>query len=237
LAAMLFPALSAARARAQVAACASNLRQLVDICHVYAIENNGYVPIGRASDFDWVNYWFVDNTDTPLPGFYMFGSLYGAGLMPDGRVAYCPSQTELGFGYDDLEPSAADNNPWPPVVYPPGTSQVRGKAGYSMRPDYFVSFNNASTSDPLHLPRITDLANLTILCDLITHNTSVMSAHGTGLNRAMMDGSVAWVPISAVDNSTPPVSIAKWVDQLNPSNSTTQKNAAVNGIFAALDRY
>lgn len=230
---LLMPAVQRARAQAQAVACSSNLRQLVLFCQIYSNDNKGFVPIGRASNLRWVNYWFVDNSDVPKPSLYMFGSLYGAGLIPDGRVAYCPSQMAPRFQYNNPDPDPAEANLWPPKVFPVGTSEYRTKASYSMRPDYFVGFDNATI--PYKLPKVNDFKLKVVMTDLVTHDTSANTGHRNGLNRARIDGSVAWTPFTAKDSAG--ISIRQHFVALKPSNGNAVKNAAVDGIFNALDRH
>ena len=232
---ILLPVLKRAREQSQTVTCASNLRQLVQMSQVYAVDHDGYLPIGRGSNLRWVNYWFVDNSDLPKPALYMFGSLYGQRLMEDGRVAYCPSQSASRFQYNHMDPNPAEANPWPPKVFPPGTSQYRTKASYSMRPEYFVAFH--TTISAYKLPRLPDLAGKTAFSDLVTHDTSVNTGHRSGLNRAMIDGSVTWVPFTVTDRPDGGTAIRDHLIALKPSNATNVKNAAIDGIFAALDRY
>ncbi|HEV7301105.1 MAG TPA: type II secretion system protein [Tepidisphaeraceae bacterium] len=230
---LLLPSVRRAREQAQAVTCSSNLRQLALISQMYANDHRGFVPIGRASNFKWVNYWFVDNSDTPKPALYMFGSLYGAGLMNDGRVAYCPSQGATRFLYNNIDPNPMESNEWPPKVFPVGTSEYRTKASYSMRPDYFVGFDTGVA----RLPKITHFKGLTVFTDLVTHDTSIRTGHRNGLNRARIDGSVVWVPFTAPDSAAVPRSIREHLVLLKPANAWTVKNAAVDGIFSALDRY
>jgi type II secretory pathway pseudopilin PulG len=124
LIASLLPALQRARSKAQRITCSSSVRQLVTLCHLDANDNKGFVPIGRATDVRLVNYWFVDNSDSP-PSLYMFGLLFGAGLMSDPRVAYCPSQFAPRFLYNNPDANPAEANLWPPKVFPAGTSEYR----------------------------------------------------------------------------------------------------------------
>ena len=238
---ILLPALSAARESAQRATCMSNLRQLAVATTIYANENHNYVPIGRASNYLWVNYWFVDNTDGPpanaAPELYMFGSLYAAHLVPDGRIAYCPSQRDLSWAYD------TSANPWPPTAHAVGTSTLQTRASYSMRTDmnFVVASNSLRSYLPYpwptsyRFPKLSDLAGKSIFSDLITHPTSTLTGHRQGMNRALSDGSVAFVPLTARDATG--TILSTYLARLKPTYSTTTKNNAMTGIYNILDAH
>ena len=239
---ILLPAMGAARASAQKAVCASNLRQLVLATQLYSLDNRGFVPIGRASSYRWVNYWFVDNSDTK-PAFYMFGALYQARLIKNGLVAYCPTQREPSFTYNESNPVAASSNLWPPTVFAAGVSQLRTKASYSMRPETNISIENATSSDPFKMPRQNDFKGKTVFADLITHDITINTGHRGGLNRAMIDGSVAWVPFDAKSTAAPATAIRDHLRNLRqpasvpPATANANKNIAVDGVFDALDHF
>ncbi len=75
LAALLLPALSGAKARAQMIACLNNLKQIDLAWLMYADDNNGNL----ATSFDWVGGWLsyannnADNTNT----IYLLNGLLG----------------------------------------------------------------------------------------------------------------------------------------------------------------
>ena len=238
---ILLPTLTVARESAQKVQCASNLRQLVVLTQEYALENDGYIPVGRASNNLFVNYWFVDNTDTGGGSFYMFGSLYGANLMPNGQIAYCPSQLDPQWSYN------SPKNPWPPVMQPAGTTPVQQvKASYSMRTDmnYVVAFNTttdylpASLDWPTYyrLPKISTYQQLTLYSDIISLSTSMATGHKTGINRVLSDGSCAFVPATArnpADSTNQ--TLAQYVAQTSTANTASVRDAAVTAAFGILD--
>lgn len=229
LIAMLLPTLAQAREQARRAACSANLRSLAQITRVYAGQNNDYVPIGRASDYRWVNYWFVDNTDRPGTEFYMFGALFNEGLIPDGRVAYCPSQkNRTKYGYNNSD------NPWPPTL----TLRVTGdtwtgtRAGYSMRPEYLVA-NNFTGHRALY-PKLAALGQATILSDLVAEEAWVKTGHDDKVARAGADGSVSFVPLTATgaDGRT----MKYQLSILKSGTTSTAKTNASTAIFDIFDR-
>ena len=51
LAALLLPALSQAKSRAQTIVCLNNLKQLEDCCHLYSTDNNDFLPPNQVGGF------------------------------------------------------------------------------------------------------------------------------------------------------------------------------------------
>jgi prepilin-type N-terminal cleavage/methylation domain-containing protein len=89
LAAMLLPALSAARRKAKQASCLNNLHQLYIACFSYAGDYNDYFPI-RGNGVDGVGYWVQPND---------YGTnLYARTLAPylgeksRNKVMFCPGE-------------------------------------------------------------------------------------------------------------------------------------------------
>lgn len=225
LIALLVPSLTQVREQSKRVACSSNLRSLAQITHIYAAQNSDYVPIGRASNYRWVNYWFVDSSDD-IPEFYMFGALYNEKLISDGRIAYCPSQKTIGsYTYK------SSVNPWPP------TFARRTRAGYSMRSEYIVA--NLSTVYKPQYPKLINLENKFIMSDLICEEPYVVSGHQNKLARAMADGSVMFVPLATIGADGKPLSYQVSVLKLDSSTSANKiaKNNAVDAIMGIFDHY
>ena len=112
LAALLLPALAAAKRKAKLATCQSNFHQIGLACNVYANDYNDYYPIctvggGNAATPDHLN--FVDYTEyfgpaqpagTPIaaPGiranyYDCLGFLYETRAVGNGKCCYCPGFT------------------------------------------------------------------------------------------------------------------------------------------------
>jgi len=111
LAAMLLPALSKAKARAQRAACMNNLKQLGLAVSVYADDNNNKLPqvnptldpSATSANSPWdLPCTMADSLDNGLP------SAYNANPVPNlyRKICYCPSSL-----IQDI-PVAGDPNYW-----------------------------------------------------------------------------------------------------------------------------
>src|SRR6516164_1418905 len=63
LAALLLPALSLAKAKAQAITCLNNNKQLITAVHMYALDNNDRLPPNGDddNDLDSETYWFNGN--------------------------------------------------------------------------------------------------------------------------------------------------------------------------------
>lgn len=112
LAALLLPALTGAKRRAQLATCQSNFHQVSAACYVYANDYNDYFPICvyalnntlsyvEASSFVVLHASSVGQSkispNTPVNpgvqngGFDCLGFLYETRMIGSGKVLYCPS--------------------------------------------------------------------------------------------------------------------------------------------------
>ena len=119
LAALLLPALVAAKRKAKLATCQSNFHQIFVACNIYASEYNDYSPIcttgGNNSPSSYNNLAFVDyteyvwnpppgpyyvttpNTPLPAPGMLPFavydclGILYETKSIANAKALFCPS--------------------------------------------------------------------------------------------------------------------------------------------------
>jgi len=134
LAALLLPALAAARESANQAVCQSNLKQIGLSCDLYADSQNGNQPLGwtRHNDFS------LDGAATVLPDpWYNLGLwhefLWAAGVLeviPGFGTLAGGNEHDLGFGSNYYRP-----NTIPDLMCPSGDNAIlTGVGGWGTRP-------------------------------------------------------------------------------------------------------
>jgi prepilin-type N-terminal cleavage/methylation domain-containing protein len=104
---ILLPALSKARAQANVVACASNLRQIATGFIMYAGQNKGALPMprnGEKAGFLPQDCYVAGNGSIGNPSTtgYGFGLLYTQKFITTGKVFYCPSDPRHDFSYSSF---------------------------------------------------------------------------------------------------------------------------------------
>ena len=105
---VLLPTLGKARAAANRAACLSNLRSIMQMMNVYAVQNHDQIPLGTAGD-SYQSSYFISRNNGGTVNWPGWGPLYKAGLMKEPRYLYCPSENR-GYHMYDTEP----DNRWRP---------------------------------------------------------------------------------------------------------------------------
>ena len=157
LAAMLLPALARAKAKAKVAVCQGNFRQIYVGCTVYAGDFQDLYPIcttggananGQFNNLEFVDYteyFYRDgtaaNTPIPAPGanitpnpYDCLGYLYGQKLIGSGAVCFCPGFTagsDHSLAYYST-PNVLSTGP-PSSVFSDGTYNVQDSVLYNPR--------------------------------------------------------------------------------------------------------
>ena len=185
---VLLPVLSKARESASRTQCLSNIRQIGQFFVMYAQSNRDQVPLGYWSGQMQTNY-LVNYNQNNLQYYALFGWMYAANLIKDGRVLYCPNETLGKWQYQTKE------NPWPPVEKASAASQTT-RAGYGLRP----TVNWLETGDwPDPLPRLPKFKSKAIIADLMPTPYFVDRRHKRGINVGYADASAKWVDRRALD--------------------------------------
>jgi prepilin-type processing-associated H-X9-DG protein len=154
LIAMLLPVLSHARAAAQTAACASNIRQLHIASTAYAAENRGYWP---PAHFDYttvatnLHRWHgtrksisqpFEMTGSPLFPFLRTGKIKQCPSFEPAKAGFEPSAGGYGYNYHYLGSSIAVE------VGVPYADNRPAKAEKIHRPAEKVAFADTAFGDP-----------------------------------------------------------------------------------------
>jgi len=184
LIAILLPTLGRARESGRRTQCLSNLRQVYEAFHYYALAYNDQVPIGYRKSKQF-NTMIFSGTSRQ---FCLFGWLYTGGFLKEPRVYFCPSETNAKLMY------ATSDNPWPPG--PAGVSTANVFSGYGCRPDLLLP----DTPDPgTLLPRLSRSANLAIFADAANCPQRLDQRHKDGINVLYGNGGAHWVGRKAFD--------------------------------------
>ena len=131
LAAMLLPALSAARTRAKISVCTSNLKQMGTFYAMYGGDNKDYLPsIPTSGTF---GYYTREIINISSDGWASYGKLFPLKYIDDGRTFYCPTNDGSGTYGDYNAPAAAWSwsNFAKSTAYPDGVANISG--GYLYR--------------------------------------------------------------------------------------------------------
>jgi prepilin-type N-terminal cleavage/methylation domain-containing protein/prepilin-type processing-associated H-X9-DG protein len=114
LAAMLLPALSQAKSRALTIVCLNNLKQLEDCCHLYASDNDDFLPPNQVGGFvsganstnaltsaTNVDSWCPGVApEDPTPANVEAGLIFPYNKSP--AIYHCPADQSKVDGYPDL---------------------------------------------------------------------------------------------------------------------------------------
>lgn len=139
---VLLPAMGNVKNMARRIQCANHLKEIGHAYSLYQSNFNGALPTPEQSGADgansWIQHYFMyrrgDQTGMP---WYNMGCLFGAGLIDDGKLFYCPA-TE---GWYDEYKGYCDPTPWGTLPQninnPPkgnGNQWIRAYKGYAYWP-------------------------------------------------------------------------------------------------------
>ncbi len=188
LLALLLPALNKARQAANRAACLSNLRQIHQSFHLYALAHRQQVPLGHRSASKQFNSMIYSTTistpDGTVSDWVLFGLLRPAGLMDNPRLFYCPAESNPMFMFD------TPGNPWPADPASAPTANIQ--AGYGARPEMRIPDPPVTPSGTFY-PRLSQFRNKAILADLTASAPRVLTRHRDGVNVLYGHGGAQWV--------------------------------------------
>lgn len=182
---ILLPALASARRVAIETQCKVNLRSTHQLLYAYAVDHDSNLPLGYRLgqvQFNTMIYSGFGNN----PKFVLFGLLYAAGYMDDGRSIYCPAETAEGQSYD------TSVNPWPPGQ----VTNISVQGGYASYP--FVDWGFGS-GPPVWPTLDTVESSQPFLADGVGLPARVDSRHGTGVNVLYADAGVSWIDREVFD--------------------------------------
>lgn len=216
LSSLFLAAVGRARETARRTMCLNNLRQVHDLFHLYAMDNDGRVPIGYRSVSKQYNSMMFSATSGGR--WVLFGLLYSGGYMKDRRVFFCPSETNDKFRLDTPQ------NPWPLHVTPNANIQ----AGYAARPDRQIPDDLANVPPGFSLPKLMDFGAQAVFADLTSSRARVLARHRDGNNVLYGDGLARWVPLSDFDQPD-----STWPEPATPPNN--KFNVTQDLIWAAFD--
>jgi prepilin-type N-terminal cleavage/methylation domain-containing protein len=202
LASLLLPALSGAKERARRTACINNIRQFTIATHIYAGDNDDYLPRGETD-----NGVKID-THTPILSSATKTNLLQ--YVSPVKILDCPNLTKafeqgvgwrlhpdygIAIGYHYL--GGHSNTPWPP---PPGTTntwispqKTADDPSLVLVADlnvYAYSFQRILAPHTANGYRIADENAFNNNPDL--YNWTPLELGAKGGNVGLLDGSVAW---------------------------------------------
>ena len=214
---LLLPALGKAREAARRAACLSDLRQVHQAFHLYALQNKDQVPLGHRSASKQFNSMVYAATSGR---WVLFGLLVDHRFLREPAALYCPSENNIKFMY------ATPANPWPP----PGTTPAMNiQSGYSARPEIELPDNLAAAPATFVMPKLARFKSKAIFADLTAARTRVITRHVQGINVLYGHGGAKWVHLKAFDQPE-----TDWPEPVVPPSPAF--NATQDRIWAALDR-
>ncbi len=206
LAAMLLPALTSAKERANRISCLNNLKQQGIALFIYAGEFNDQIPkpeyTGLTSAITpYATYLLYANSGTPgaladptqVANEQLF---FTTGLIKDGHIFYCTSavnQTDPGFQYASYTTSSGQ---WPAYYNSSAPTLVSGSPFVRNSYSYYPQNNHGMVSGTLTwYPPATKSSELvaqrSVMCDTLYYYQTIPHRDGktpNGINMVWGDG-------------------------------------------------
>lgn len=201
LIAILLPALSAARRTARDIQCLSNQKQQGIAFHTHAAENKGQLLIGSLSTQYQNAYWLYTATGKYVTN----GILITNPGIEEPMAYYCPRQTAGSLTYNST------SNPWLQAGSPT-------RMAFNLRPfdEKYQTVRWGDKGNPSRFDPVDTADNITklpsmedfspddgLMCDVVSRDTLVDSAHEDGINAIRVDGSGRFVSRSLFDSALP----------------------------------
>ena len=230
LAAMLLPALSAARERARSSNCVGKLKQIGLACSMYANDNQSELPpqsiaVGAGSgEAEWIkntncyqNKWVASSAHNGmsvlvLRGYFEPIENYGGSTQKQmeivARYYLCPSDTANYQSFSGVGGQVSYWRYW--CGYPATASRLSGVNGYSMSDLPERARNNLVTASNLNNKIVVDTW-------APQGTTTYTSNHPNGLNMLALDLHVssAALPGTAAAGTKLENRMIQWVDEQN----------------------
>ena len=194
LIAILLPAMSRAREASKQTVCLSNLRQIYTTLQLYALDNHDAVLLGYRKNRMFNSTLFSNTANSNTGGYTLFGWLFPAGYMKQGRTWFCPSETNPKYMYD------TPDNLWPPG--PPLHAASLTNAGYGCYPVWELLDSGPGVLPPASPTSLGDRAfkrlsrwrsTDALYADLVNGSAKLRARHSSGVNVLYGDGHAAWV--------------------------------------------
>jgi len=246
LVSILLPALSRAREQAAKTQCLANLRQQGQYIQMYVNQNKGALPVGSWGAYPEYGYVLWQQTYAIYigEGLMMPAGLVNTDVVSDtsageGKLFYCPVQTNQGSGYND------QGNEWF------GTPGAATRMSYTQRPEWryenkswVTHIWNPNATDGSHVrvptypqpwyPRSKDYKNRALVIDMLVNpgHESFLQGHRKGINMLKSDWSAQWVPF---DNLQPMINNLRTMWPQFAGTPTTGTRAEFYKIWNKLD--
>ena len=210
LAAMLLPALSAARERARTSGCINNLKQIGLAEQLYLNQNKEFfTPIVCSYNPTWTirNQTLTANGKGKWPYFIMTSGIFEESFdLP--QVFHCPSRsgsTTAGFANGECFKNLdyGMNYAFGPANVYPCMSRVPDASSLILFADsLYLSWGDNLTGWYSIEPKISTAGGWGTPTSLSTMTTNIFNGHGSGCNVAYADGHVEFVAAQGGNTET-----------------------------------